>query len=275
MIVRSPKPESFFYIVDKRLSEDSSLSWAARGLLIFLLGKPDNWSVSVEYLTTQSDLKRDGVRNLLAELIEKGYVVRHALRESGKIAGYSYTVFDSPQTPLPSPPLPSPPKPPLTSNEFKQVMNETKKNSASESLEEKAQVEKLKQGQFAKPDTFQITFEWKPSANFETRCKMAGKDFAKFNADILMSFINYNESREQYKTQKEWEGLLLTAFTRELAKPAAKAQSTYKPFEKTVSPENAASASDFVPTKKEAVSEEEKARRKAQIDAKRKQEGKL
>jgi len=228
MIVRSPKPESFFYIVDKRLSEDSSLSWAARGLLIFLLGKPDNWSVSVEYLTTQSDLKRDGVRNLLAELIEKGYVVRHALRESGKIAGYSYTVFDSPQTPLPSPPLPSPPKPPLTSNEFKQVMNETKKNSASESLEEKAQVEKLKQGQFAKPDTFQITFEWKPSANFETRCKMAGKDFAKFNADILMSFINYNESREQYKTQKEWEGLLLTAFTRELAKPSVKPQSGYK-----------------------------------------------
>lgn len=273
MIVRSPKPESFFYIVDKRLSEDSSLSWAARGLLIFLLGKPDNWSVSVEYLTTQSDLKRDGVRNLLAELIEKGYVLRHALRESGKIAGYSYTVFDSPQTPLPSPPLPSPPKHPLTSNELKQGMNEAKKNSASESLEEKAQVEKLKKGQFAKPDTFQITFDWKPSANFETRCKMAGKDFTKFNDDILLSFINYNESREQYKTQKEWEGLLLAAFTRELAKPAAKAQSTYKPFEKLVTPENASSASDFVATKKQAISEEEKARRKEFLAAQRQQNG--
>jgi len=39
-----------------------------------------------------------------------------------------------------------------------------------------------------------------------------------------LSFINYNESRDQYKTQKEWEGLLLTAFMRELAKPADKQQ---------------------------------------------------
>lgn len=272
MIVRSPKPESFFYVVDKRLSEDASLSWAARGLLIFLLGKPDNWSVSVEYLTTQSDLKRDGVRNLLSELIEKGYIVRHALRESGKIAGYSYTVFDSPQTPLPSPPLPSPPKPPLTSNDSKQVLNESKKNSASESLEDKAYFEKLKQGQFAKPNTFQMSFDWKPSTDFETRCKVAGKDFTKFNNDILLSFINYNESREQYKTQKEWEALLLTAFIRELGKPTVKPQSSPKPFEKAVTPENAGSSSDFVPTKKEAITEEEKARRKAFL-ANKKQQG--
>ena len=154
-----------------------------------------------------------------------------------------------------------------------ETSSDIKKNSASESLEEKAQVEKLKKGQFAKPDTFQITFDWKPSENFETRCKMAGKDFTKFNDDILLSFINYNESREQYKTQKEWEGLLLTAFTRELAKPAAKAQSTYKPFEKIVTPENASSASDFVATKKNTISEEEKARRKEFLAAQRQQNG--
>jgi len=154
-----------------------------------------------------------------------------------------------------------------------ETSSDIKKNSASESLEEKAQVEKLKKGQFAKPDTFQITFDWKPSENFETRCKMAGKDFTKFNDDILLSFINYNESREQYKTQKEWEGLLLTAFTRELAKPAAKAQSTYKPFEKIVTPENASNTSDFVATKKNTISEEEKARRKEFLAAQRQQNG--
>ena len=45
-----------------------------------------------------------------------------------------------------------------------------------------------------------------------------------------------------------------------------------KPFEKAVTPENAGSSSDFVPTKKEAITEEEKARRKAFL-ANKKQQG--
>lgn len=122
-----------------------------------------------------------------------------------------------------------------------ETSSDIKKNSASESLEDKAYFEKLKQGQFAKPNTFQITFDWKPTKAFEVRCMSAGKDFAKFNNDILMSFINYNESREQYKTQKEWEGLLLTAFTRELAKPSVKQQSGYKQTAQVNSDPNAVS----------------------------------
>lgn len=47
----------------------------------------------------------------------------------------------------------------------------------------------------------------------------------------------------------------------------------YKHFEKTVTPENAASANDFVATKKEAISEEEKARRKEFLAAQRQQNG--
>lgn len=50
-----------------------------------------------------------------------------------------------------------------------------------------------------------------------------------------------------------------------------KQQPTIKPFEKVVTPENAASASDFVATKKEPLSEEEKARRKAFLLSQRQQ----
>ena len=124
-IIRSPKPESFFYIVDKQLSEDKNLSWAARGLLIFLLGKPDNWSVSVEYLITQGDLKRDALHKLLNELIASGYVKREKTRENGRLAGVSYTVYDKPCTDLPCTDLPCTVKPTLISNEFKQGLNET------------------------------------------------------------------------------------------------------------------------------------------------------
>ena len=291
MIIRSARPESNFYLLDKTISEDKKLSWAARGLLIFLLGKPDNWRVSVEYLSQQTNESakktgKQGVYSLLDELIAVGYVVRSDKQahdeKTGFLLGYDYVVYDSPCRPQPCKVEPCKVEPckanrTLISIESKQGLNETKKNSASASFDKKTEddnyIEKLKQGQFAKPDTFQITFDWKPSENFETRCKMAGKDFTKFNDDILLSFINYNESREQYKTQKEWEGLLLTAFTRELAKPAAKAQSTYKPFEKIVTPENASSASDFVATKKNTISEEEKARRKEFLAAQRQQNG--
>jgi len=125
---------------------------------------------------------------------------------------------------------------PNQEQEQEQEQELLKKNNAQEVFEESAQVEKLKQGQFAKPDTFKMTFEWKPTANFETRCKVAGKDYSKFTDDILLSFINYNESRDQYKTQKEWEGLLLTAFMRELAKPADKQQFTNQPKQPEITP---------------------------------------
>ena len=72
-IIRGARPESGWYTLDKRISEDGRLSWAARGLLIFLLGKPDHWRVSVGHLRKQTEAARirtgrDGVYALLQEL---------------------------------------------------------------------------------------------------------------------------------------------------------------------------------------------------------------
>jgi hypothetical protein len=145
MIIRTKKPDSFFYIVDKSLSEDKNLSWAARGLLVFLLGKPDNWSVNVEYLITQGDLKRDALHKLLNELIAAGYIKREKIRVNGKLSGVNYTVYDKPCTDLPCTDLPCTDlpctdlpctdlpctdlpctaKPQLISIDTKQVLNET------------------------------------------------------------------------------------------------------------------------------------------------------
>lgn len=36
-IIRGPRPESNWYALDKRIIEDTRLTWAARGLLVFLL----------------------------------------------------------------------------------------------------------------------------------------------------------------------------------------------------------------------------------------------
>ncbi|KVN95468.1 hypothetical protein WJ69_04645 [Burkholderia ubonensis] len=124
MIIRAPRPASGFYLLDKRISEDRRLSWAARGMLICLLGKPDHWEVSVANLVNETanslraksggHTKRDGVKALLAELIQAGYLTRSDKprhNEDGSFAGYDYIVSEAPIAPngnqSPSTPEPS------------------------------------------------------------------------------------------------------------------------------------------------------------------------
>ena len=130
-IIRSPeKITTGFLIADKRNTENKKLSWGARGLLVFLLGKPDNWSVVIEHLIDQTKESakptgRDGVYSLLNELIAAGYIVRSQSRIKGKMSSYDYIVYSSPQhnEPLMDSPLTDEPlaaKTTLISNDFKQ-----------------------------------------------------------------------------------------------------------------------------------------------------------
>jgi hypothetical protein len=66
-IIRAPRRHRFV-IIDQRAIEDTSLSWAARGLLGYLLSRPDDWKVLVNDLRKRGDLGRDGIYRLLREL---------------------------------------------------------------------------------------------------------------------------------------------------------------------------------------------------------------
>ena len=63
-----------FVIVDQAAVEDARLSWAARGLLAYLLSRPDDWKVLVNDLKKRGNLGRDGIYALLRELRSAGYV---------------------------------------------------------------------------------------------------------------------------------------------------------------------------------------------------------
>ncbi len=113
-IVRAPRPESAFYVLDKQISEDKRLSWAARGLLVFLLGKPDHWRVSVKNLVNETkgavgrSTGRDAVYGLLAELQTVGYLRRagQTRGDGGKMAEAEYLVHE---VPVAAPPCPEKP----------------------------------------------------------------------------------------------------------------------------------------------------------------------
>jgi hypothetical protein len=107
MITRAPRPTSNFYLLDKAISEDKRLSWAARGVLIFLLGKPDHWTVSPTSLVNETAkssrrVGRDGVYAILKELKEVGYLHTIGNRnDGGTFAGADYLVTESPYTAFP------------------------------------------------------------------------------------------------------------------------------------------------------------------------------
>lgn len=132
-IIRAPRPESSFYVLDKSISEDRRLGWAARGLLVYLLGKPDNWKISITNLRNETadsskPTGRDGVYALLDELVQAGYIVREQDRkEDGRMGEIHYIVSEIPHSDLPLPALPDTDqplsaKPTQTSNEYKQEL---------------------------------------------------------------------------------------------------------------------------------------------------------
>lgn len=88
MIRRSPSPiRDNFTILPNETIEDSRLSWEARGLLTYLLSKPDHWQVIVGHLATESPkAKKEKVLSILKELELAGYVTNNGqfMSEDGK-----------------------------------------------------------------------------------------------------------------------------------------------------------------------------------------------
>ena len=100
-IIRGPRPDSNFYILDKKISEDKRLSWSGRGLLIYLLGKPNHWQVSVQALVNETKASakptgRDATWGLLKELIDAGYCTRTQVRKAdGTLGEMDYLISEN------------------------------------------------------------------------------------------------------------------------------------------------------------------------------------
>ena len=84
------------FTIDQRTIEDESLSWAALGLLSYLLSRPDGWTLRVEELCECGDLGRDGIYNLLNVLREANYMTYEQERdEYGRIRRGTYTIYET------------------------------------------------------------------------------------------------------------------------------------------------------------------------------------
>lgn len=73
-----------FTMIPNQILRDSRLSWGARGLMAFIVSQKSGYSLSRAELVEASPMGRDGVKSLLDELQEFGYLEVSQSREGGK-----------------------------------------------------------------------------------------------------------------------------------------------------------------------------------------------
>lgn len=73
-----------FTMVPNQILRDSRLSWGARGLIAFIVSQKPGYSLSRQELIEASPMGRMGVKSLIDELQELGYLEISQSRESGK-----------------------------------------------------------------------------------------------------------------------------------------------------------------------------------------------
>jgi hypothetical protein len=99
-------------LTGNEMAQDSRLTWAARGLLLYMLSLPADWNLREDHLVRQSPKGRDHLRGLLCELEQYGYLFRKLERnKAGQVVRSDWTVWgeaqESPALDDPSPENPS------------------------------------------------------------------------------------------------------------------------------------------------------------------------
>lgn len=87
-----------YVMVHQDLFSDKRLSWEARGMLGYLLSKPDDWEVRFYDLVAQDTHSgRERTRRILAELGKAGYIRRRRERQPNGTFRWITTVYENPE----------------------------------------------------------------------------------------------------------------------------------------------------------------------------------
>lgn len=91
--------ENPFVMMDKRALSDPKLSYKAKGILAYLLSRPDNWTINVSDVVNHSPDGEFAVRTGIKELIAAGYVQRKVERNEKHIIRWVMEVYEQPIQP--------------------------------------------------------------------------------------------------------------------------------------------------------------------------------
>jgi len=83
-------------VVANSVFNDELLSWEARGLMGYLLSKPDDWQVRLHDLLKRGPAGEHKIRRVLRELSEAGYLRRERIQRVDGTFGWVTTIYESP-----------------------------------------------------------------------------------------------------------------------------------------------------------------------------------
>lgn len=85
-----------FVMIDRRPIENPNLSWRAKGVLTYLISRPDNWTVRLGDLVKRSTDGSAAIRKAVRELRDAGHIVYNVERENGRIKQWILQVHEVP-----------------------------------------------------------------------------------------------------------------------------------------------------------------------------------
>jgi len=89
--------QSEYTRIPNKALQDDSLTWGARGILAYLLSRPNNWTMSKVDLVRQSPDGRVKVDNYIKELVRKQYLKRVRITGLDNKFSWETHVWDTPQ----------------------------------------------------------------------------------------------------------------------------------------------------------------------------------
>lgn len=96
--VRVNKRENPFVQIDRSCFEDELLSWRGKGMMGYLLSRPNDWVIRKADLVKRSPDGKSVVEGALLDLMERGYIFYYPERdEKGRIEKWIYEVYESPE----------------------------------------------------------------------------------------------------------------------------------------------------------------------------------
>lgn len=136
--------ESDFTIVPNKAINDK-LSWAARGMLLYLCSKHDDWEVNITDLVKQTTGSakrsgRDAVRSIMKELVECGYMRKSQKNIKGVFQNVDHEVSFLPFTENPYTVNPSTANPTQQSTDITKYGNNKESNTEHFSKEKRIDV---------------------------------------------------------------------------------------------------------------------------------------
>lgn len=95
-IIRVAK-NSNYTVINNTALKDSRLSWKAKGIIAYMLSKPDDWKFYISELVKHSIDGERAFRTGFKELKNLGYVTRKPVRQGQRIVGWETIVHEVPQ----------------------------------------------------------------------------------------------------------------------------------------------------------------------------------